>query len=332
MAFDRQNFVIYDEEFHTGAVETLERATIDLNASAGGTMSFVTENMKGEFLKESFFKDIDGLVRDRDPNDITDSAADDLTMGEEVGVKIHKSIHVEKTLNAFAGIGSSPEELSFVVGQIQGKRMSVDYLDTGIASVAAVLQSNANVIYDATATSNRKTISPVNLNRMKKRLGDQSQRIRALVMDSTMFHDLVEENIEAGLTDVAGVVVYGGMPATTGLPVIVTDSEYLQDPDPAGDGTEPAEHYILALTEGAVTLYEAEDRNVLSEVVGGKKNLIGRIQTEYALMPTVSGAAYTGSQHPTTADLADSANWNYVVQDKAGAGVLGKFNAIEDLA
>lgn len=328
-AFTRDTFVIYDEEYHSGAVEEIQRAAIELNAAAGGVMRMSTQTMRGEFLKESFYQDIQGLVRDRDPTDLTDSTPDDLTMGEEVSVKVHKSIHVEKALNAFKGLGNSPQEFSFVVGAIQGKRMAIDYIDTAVAAVTAALRATTAVQYDATATVDRKTISPSNLNRIKKRLGDQSQRVRAWVMDSTMLHDLVEENIETGLSDVAGVVVYGGSPATLGLPVIMTDSPYLMV---EGDGVTTVDnHFVLALTEGAVEVIEAEERSVLAETVGGKKNLIGRIQSEYAIMATVSGASYKGLQHPTKADLADPANWEFVVSDvKGGCGAIGIFEAIEE--
>jgi hypothetical protein len=324
VAFTRDTFVIYDEEYHTGAVEEIQRAAIELNSAAGGVMRMSTQTMRGEFLRESFYQDIQGLVRDRNPTDLGDSTPDDLTMGEEVSVKVHKSIHVEKALNAFKGLGNSPQEFSFVVGAVQGKRMAVDYMDTAISAVTAALRSQATVQYDATATS-KKSISPANLNRIKKRLGDQSQRVRAWVMDSTMLHDLVEENIESGITDVAGVVVYGGSPATLGLPVIMTDSPYLmtENVDPTLE-----DHYVLALCEGAVEVIEAEERSVLAETVGGKKNLIGRIQSEYAIMATVSGASYKGSQYPTKADLADPTNWEYVVSDiKGGCGAIGIFNA-----
>ena len=328
MAFSRDTFTIYDEEYHTGAVEEIQRASINLNESAGGTMRMTTQDMKGDFLKESFFKDIEGLVRDRDPNSTADSTADDLTTGEEISAKVFKSIHVEKTLNAFNALGSDPRQFSFIVGQMQGKRMAVDYLDTAIATALGGLLAESEVQYDATAVSGKETISPINLNRIKRRLGDQAQRVRAWVMSSTMLHDLVEENIESGLTDVAGVVVYGGNPATLGLPVIMTDSPYLENIDPAGDGSVDDQYYVMALTEGAIEVVESEDRAVLSDVVGGKVNLIGRIQSEYAITAKASGAAYTGAAHPTSADLADPSNWNRVVTDHKGYfGALGIFNA-----
>lgn len=326
MAFNRETFVIYDEEYHTGAVETLERVSFNLNESAGGVFSLVTQNLKGEFLKESFYNDIDGIVRDRDPNDLTGSTADDLTMGEEVGVKIGKSIHVEKALNAFKAIGSNPQEMSFIVGQIHGKRMAVDYLDTAIACTAAVLLSNADVQYDATVIAGKETISPSNLNRIKKRLGDASNRIVAFVTDATMYHDLVEENIEAKY-DFSGFQIYGGTPGSLGLPVIVTDSPYLMV---EGTGGAPDTHYVLALTANACKLYESEDFTVHTDIIGRLKNLVGLIQVEYALTPRVSGAAYTGQEHPTKADLADSTNWEYVVASKSGPGAIGKFFAIDE--
>lgn len=324
MAFTRDTFVVLDNEMHSGVVEVLDQATIDLNASANGVMSFVTDNMRGDFMKETFFRDIDGLVRDRDPNSTADITADDLTMGEEVSAKMFRSILVEKALSAMSALGSTPEVFSFAVGQIQGKRMAADYLNTGIAAVSAALRSNADTVYDATDVTGKETISPANLNRIKKRLGDASQRVRAWVMDSTMYHDLVEENIVSNVTDVASAVVYGASPATMGLPVIVTDSAALE----IDNGVDPNDHIVLALTEDAVQLIEAEERATHSEVVSGKENLLARIQNEYTLMAKVKGCSYTGTSAPTSAELGNPANWNMVMSVKNSAGAVGLFNAI----
>jgi len=323
MAFSRNTFVVYDEEYYTSAVEQIERAAIDLNNSAGGVMRFSTQNMKGDFLKEAFFKDIEGLIRDRDPTSTADSVADDLTSSQEVAAKVFKSIHVEKTLNSFNAIGSSPEEFSFIVGQIQGKRMAVDYLDTGIAAGIGALLAEPAVQYDATSVSGKETISPLNLNRIKRRLGDQANRIRAWVMSSTMLHDLVEENIENGIFYEGSYVIFGGNPATLGLPVIMTDSPFLEDS--ANDN-----HYVMALTEGAIDVIESEERAVFSDIVPRKENLIALIQSEYAVTVKASGASYTGNAYPTSADLASPNNWERVASSHKGYfGALGIFKARE---
>lgn len=323
MAFSRDTFVIYDNEYHTGMVEVIMQANVDMNSGSNGTMSMYADNMQGEFLKETFFKEVAGMVRDRDPNDLSDSVADDLIMGEVSAVKVHKSIHVEKTLNSWNAIGSDPRDLSYVVGTMQGKEVAVDYLNSSVASLVGAITSVAGLNYDATAVSGAETISPKGLNKMRRLLGDNGTAIRALVMDSTMYYDLVEENIDQVRTNVTDVVVYGGTPATLGLPVIVTDSPYLVVDE--GLGTEA--HYVLGLRGGAVSAIEAETPNVLAEVVGGKKNLIGRIQSEYAAMIRVDGFAWSGSIQPARADLAASANWSYVYTDtKSAPAVLGKFN------
>lgn len=327
MAFNRSTFVIYDEEFNTGMVEEIQQAAVSLNEAAGGVMSLSTQKMRGEFLKETFYKQITGLVRDRDPNDLTASTADDLTMGEEVGVKVHKSIHVEKALNAFEALGDDAREFSFLIGVQFSKAVLTDYLNSGIAAAVGALMSEASVQYDATAVAGKETISPANLNRIKKRLGDQGQRIRAWVMNSTLAYDLVEENIESKITNIADLAVAQGTFASLSIPVIITDSPFLT----VDNGVDPDDHYVLALTEDAVQAVESEDRNVLAEVVGGGKNLIGRIQSEFALTVGVAGAAYNGVAKPTKAMLADPANWAFVVTDvKSGPGAIGIFNAIAE--
>lgn len=330
MAFSRDTFVIYQNEFHSGMVETIMQRNVDLNATAG-TMSMFPREMQGEFLKETFFKEIKGMVRDRDPNDLTDSTADDIVQGEVKAVKVHKSIHVEKTLNSWNAIGSDPSQFSFVVGTQQGEEVARDYLNSSIAAVVGAIRSEAGLVFDATAsaTATERTIKPKNLNKMRRLLGDNGQSIRALVMNSTMYYDLVDDAIDAKLTNITDVVVYGGTPATMGLPVIVTDSPFLTGTATVGGTADTEVHYVVGLRDRAVAAMEAEAPTALAEVVGGKKNLIGRIQTEYALMCRVDGFAWTGAEHPTRADLATTTNWDYVFSDvKSAPGVVGVFVAL----
>lgn len=331
MAFNRETFVLYDEEHHSGLVESINRVALDMNNVAGGVFSLSASTKRGEFERESFFKQINGMVRDRDPNDLTESTADDLVMSETTAVKIHKSFHVEKSVNSFAALGAeTAQDFSFIVGQIQGSQMAVDYTDTAIAAATAALRSTADVQYDATAVTGKEAITPANLNRIHKTLGDQGGRIRAWVMNSVMFYDLVENGIEGGLETVAGnIQMYGGGPATLGLPAIVVDSPYLSEADEDED-TGPDSHFVLALTGNAVEVVESEAPANLAEVVGGLKNLVGRIQSEYAMNVKVSGYSYTGAAHPTRADLADSANWSLEVDPKVGIGAMGIFNEISD--
>lgn len=328
MAFNRETFVLYDEEHHSGLVEEINRVALDMNNVAGGVFSLSAAAKRGEFERDSFFKQINGMVRDRDPNDLTTSTADDLVMSETTAVKIHKSFHVEKALNAWLGLGAeTAQDFSFIVGQVQGGQMAVDYTDTAIAAATAALRSTAEVQYDATTVAGKEAITPANLNRVRKTLGDQGGRIRAWVMNSVMFYDLVENGIEGGLETVAGnIQMYGGGPATLGLPAIVVDSPYLSE----DGGTDPDKHFVLALTGNAVEVVESEAPANLADIVGGLKNLVGRIQSEYAMNVKVSGYSYTGAAHPTRADLADSLNWSLEVDPKVGIGAMGTFHEISD--
>src|SRR5690554_2045585 len=125
MAFTRNTFVIYQEEFNTGQTETLEQASVDF-ASAGGAVVMGVANKKGELEKASFFQSIAGLVEDRDPTDTSAASWADLTSSETVAVKVHRRSKVQKAVNAFKALGEDLGVMSFVFGQQHGKAVALD--------------------------------------------------------------------------------------------------------------------------------------------------------------------------------------------------------------
>jgi hypothetical protein len=80
---------------------------------------------------------------------------------------------------------------------------------------------------------------------------------------------------------------------------------------------------VLGLTEDACTISESEERNIVSELVTGKENLIMRIQGEYAFNVNVKGCAWdltNGGTNPSATALATSSNWDQVVSDVKSLG------------
>jgi hypothetical protein len=156
--------------------------------------------------------------------------------------------------------------------------------------------------------------------RSMAKMGDRSQRIRAWVMHSKPWFDLMEGQVSGGATNIADVVIYGGAPGTLGRPVIVTDSPYLVNLDSDGD----AESYnVLGLTDSAVVLNQSEDESILSDTVLGKENIIMQYQGEYAYNLRIKGFAYDGSANPNDATIGTSASWDFLMHDvKMGPGVL----------
>ena len=322
----KNDFVIYNDELHTGITEVLEQAAGPLDSGSNSTIRLVTQDLMGDFSKETFFDLVDGLVKERDPTSLADVTPSGLNQSEQVAPKVNRQIGPhEDTLDKFKKIDEDPAVMSFIIGQQAGVGVRLDFLNTGMIALATAMQTEAGMVYDHVAAGGSvTTLEPKAINKGVAQLGDASGRVRSLVMHSKPFFDLVDDAIGTNLTGLTDIVIFGGVPGAMGLPVFKSDSDGLVDLDPAGDGTADPIYFVLGLTEGALTLTQSEERNVHSELVGGKANIIARWQAEYAYNVKVKGFSYVGtSASPTNAELGTAANWNYIKTDvKSGPGVV----------
>ncbi|AHX01196.1 putative major capsid protein [Nitrincola phage 1M3-16] len=324
MAYTQATFVIYDEQYFSGVTEVLSQAAVEM-AAAGGVMRIGTRLLKGQLDEASFFQNIDNLVSDRNPDDLSAADFSDLTMSQTRGVKTHRSSKVEKTVNAFKALGESPELMSFVLGRQHAKAFALDYTNTGIASVAAALESLSGATLNVSAESGAAgQLNVSNLVKLRAKMGDNASAIRAWVMHSQAAHKLLGDAVASQVDSVAGVAIYRAEVGSLGLPIIVTDSPYLVE---VNSTTGDIEGYkVLGLTESAVLMEESEEQELLTRLDDTKKNITARITVETAYTVNVKGFAWDGSTAPTKADLADSGNWDYVYASvKQGPGVLGIF-------
>jgi hypothetical protein len=313
------DFKIYPNQFFGGMVETLQIETDVWNASSAGVMQFSTQQMRGDYEKQSFFQRLGSLVNDRDPTSTASVTDSKLTQDEIISIKVNKRIGpMAETLDVWKKVALDPAEFSVVMGQQAGKDVAAQYVSSALYSVRAVLKSiGAGVQYDATAQT-LKTANHTALVNAMALLGDKSSRIAAFVMHSAQYFELVKQSIADNVFQVAGAVIYSGTPATFGKPVVVTDSPATFDP---ATGSVLAKYDILALVPGAVEVVESEDRSVLSQYITGLANLSLRIQGEYAYNMRVKNASFTGAINPNDAALQLAANWTFKAQDlKNGPG------------
>jgi major capsid protein 13 len=314
------DFKVYPDQFYSGLVETLQQETDLWNASSGGVMQFTTQLMRGDYQKQSFFKNTAGIVQDRDVTSIASVPDLKLTQDEVISIKVNKRIGpVADTLDAWKKIAVDPNEFSVIFGQQAGKTVAINYVDSALASLRASLKSIGSAVqYDASADT-LKTANHTALISGMSLLGDKASRIGAFVMHSKTYFELVKQSVADNIVNVADVTIYHGTAATFGKPVIVTDSASLYD---VTAGSPLLTKYdVLALVPGAVEVIESEDRNVASFEITGLANLAMRIQSEYAYNLKVKGMSYTGAVQPTDASLAVTGNWTFKMGDiKNGPG------------
>lgn len=320
------NFVVYQDEMRGGIIETLTQASNYFNA-AGGAIAMSTISRRGDFSKETFFKNIANLVTRRDTSSV--SAATDLllAMDELISVKLNRKIGpVSQTYDAFAKVAMSmdPQEFSFLLGNMVGKGMQVEMLNSALRSVRAALNNQAAVKHTVATNGTMKTSDLVT---GLSKFGDAAGNIAAFVMHSKVYFDLMQHQIGTSANGdiVSGVVVQAATPLTLNRPVIVTDSDALLVTGGSGS-TAFTDYFTLGLTPTAVGVENSESERVVLQEITGLENLVIRMQGEYAYNVGVKGFKWdtaNGQANPSDAALATGTNWDKAVtENKSLAGVI----------
>ena len=311
---------VYHEEFFGGFNEVVQQNSNVFNGASANAIRLVPRMFKGDYDRESFFKAIETIVSRRDPTSVADADIQKLEQGELQGVKLNRKIGpVYNTIDSFKKIQVDPREFSFVLGQQTGEEALRDYVNTGALSVSTAIQALTPSMV-VTATGTDKLTAQYLIKTMAK-MGDRAQRIRAWVMHSKPWFDLMEGQVTDKVTNISDVVIYGGSPGTLGRPVIVTDSPYLVNYQTVTSNPDGDNYIVLGLTEDAVVMNQSEDESIMSDVLLGKENLIMQYQGEYAYNLRVKGFAFANSVNPTAATLGTTGNWTFQMHDvKLGPG------------
>lgn len=315
--------VIYQPQFFGQFTEVVQQFADVFNGGSNGSMIVRPRLLQGDLEQESFIKHIPGLIRIRDPKSNANVADKKIEQDELIRVKVNYGIGpVAQTLDFWRKIGRDPMEMSFYLGQQTGRQAAVNYVNTGILTLATALEAQGSLTYDVTATGETdKRLRTEYLVRANALFGDRSDSIRAYVMHSKPWHDILETQITDGVTNVAGVrIITGELSEVLGRPVIVTDSEELVVRDAYN---EVIGYKTLGLVQNALEIAQSEEEYVTMNEVSGHENITWRLQGEYAANYGVQGFAYTGEEQPDLADLGNTANWDFRYHDKKmSAGVV----------
>lgn len=306
---------IYQEQFYGGYYEVVAQQVEVFGAASANALILRTLNHKGDYVQEAFNKYVSGLVTRRDITSVASATAVKATQDEKVSVKVHRKVLIEWAAFAAEHAGSTLDEQFFAAGRQAALDELADKVNTCLGAVSAAISGVSGLVLDAGAS----TISHVLLSRAMFKMGDRAQAIKAWVMHSTIFANLVEQAIADKIDSVAGVVIYGGSPGTLGKPVIVTDSPNL---------IESSDHIVLGLVEGAVICTESAGRRTLVEEVGGNENIIQRLQVEYAYDVAIKGYKWdvgNGGANPDSSTITTASNWDKVatsIKDCAGVRLV----------
>lgn len=309
------DFNIIEEQFYGGMNDVIARNTAAFNGASNNAIRLVGRGAIGNFMEESFFTQMSGLVSRRDITSV--SAATDIAFASDVQkyVKVNRKLGpVANTLDSLRKIGINSERMSFFVGQQAGQAKLVDWLDTLLVSGVTALakttsggpSGNGSFLDKSSSASN--TMQYSYLIDGLALFGDAGNDIAAWVMHSKAFYDLMKTNVSVATDRVAGATIYEGTAGTLGRPVIVTDSAKLINTDGITSGTDS--YYTLGLTANGLVAFDSEEDIIVDDIVTGTENLIYRIQGEHAYNIQVKGLSYTNTGvNPADSALATAGNW-----------------------
>lgn len=312
------DFVIRDEYFQRQFIETLGQNVNAFNGASGGAIRLVTMEEQGHYAKTRFFDLPTDIVASRDISDISSSVTDKkLTQDELITVKVNRTLGpFAAAEDAFFKLGSSPEELSMLLGQRFAEQVTQDYLNVALNSLEAALSQESGVVYDYSGTG---TIVHAAMITALSKFGDAANRIRLWVQHSKPNFDLMAANVTVASGNIAGMTLIDAQIASLNRPILVTDSSALRI-----TGT-PVDYVTLGLVEDAVVVTQSEPMRIYAERDLTKPNVIVRWRGEYAFNVGVRGYKWdtaNGGINPSDAALATSSNWDKVVaRDKDLPGV-----------
>jgi hypothetical protein len=312
------NFVINDDLFDTIFIEQINQNVNAFNVASANSIRFVTQMLEGDYAKTRFFDRLTGGVARRDTTSVSAATDTALTQDEVISVKCSRGFGpYAQTLDAFEKAQISSEQMTSNLAIMFADEFLKDALNTGLtAGVAALSQTTGgqDLTYDYSGTGN---LSHAALIAGRAKMGDAFGRIKAWVMHSKAYHDLVAAQVSVASGNVADFAIYEGNAGTLGLPVVVTDSASL-----VLDATTD-NYYTLGLTDNAIVVQESENRRMVSDLITGLDNLVMRVQGEHAYNVEVKGFKWdttNGGTNPTSGTIGTGTNWDSVVADDKDKG------------
>lgn len=313
----------FNKRVFTTATEIIRQKLEVFNAASRGTMVLRTASNGPNYNEESFFKDIPGLVRRRNPNAATAVSEVTLQTGVKRDVKVAAGtppINVTKAW--YKWINESPEVASATIAQQLAPAMLRDMLTIAIGCVRVALNSQTAVVHDATAGTDKKWTIANQITTASK-FGDRSNEILAWVGHSASLSSFYLNNA----TNAQNLFTYEGLNVLQdpfGRLFLQTD-----DPNLIVAGT-PEVYHILGLVAGAVTVEQNNDFYAVLDERTGEENIKAVYQAEWSYNVAVKGFAWdaaNGGIAPNNAALLTATNWDKIAGDnKSLAGVVCKTN------
>lgn len=313
----------FNRRVFSTATEIIRQQLNLWNAASRGTISLRAASNGPNYNEESFFKELSGLVRRRNPNANTSVSPITLQTAINRSVKVAAGtppIQIDPAW--YRWIGENPDLAATVIGQQLAPAMMKDMLSAAIGAARVALANQAAVLNDVTAATDKKW-SIANQIGTAAKFGDRSGEILTWVSHSASLNSFYLNNA----TNSQNLFSYEGLNVNEdafGRTFIQSDESSL-----VTTGT-PDAYWILGLTAGAINVEQNNDFDAVLVNATGNENINRTYQAEWSYNVGIKGFQWdsaNGGAAPTTAALLTASNWDKVVTDnKSLAGVVCKTN------
>ncbi|MEM8937366.1 MAG: major capsid protein [Pseudomonadota bacterium] len=322
---------------HTGIIEGVSQ-NIDLfNSLSNGTIVLRDPVNRGAYHADEIyfgtFEDFTtrhkvasgGSLSSDDVKNISDIQVRDVKMNKKIVVQqdeqfFRKGASGIQNIDEAAGVVRGAIEREFVRAALKSQ------LNDCVNAVQAAIRSQTALVNDVAtgaASAGAGGLTHARLNTTLAKLGDQRGRIRALVMHSESYRQLVDQNVGAALTGVSDLVLREGTTATYGLPVLVTDAASLTG-DLIGSAGTADEYIVLGLVENAIELTVTEAYTFDVTKMTGQEIPSYEMFGRWAHSLKAKGLSWktASADNPTETALGTTTNWEKkATSEKMCAGV-----------
>lgn len=317
-------FTYFPELFKAGYIDTLQKRVDLYNQSTNGVITLAAQDAEGVLQREKFMKRSQNIVKRADRD--SDADASVVTLDEDE----FKRAFIDGLAGPFEtgelermAAGRPMEEVNEALGAMVGEAVFEDYTESLMSACIGALTSNADLTFSyEDGSADLKTMEPDALNQGMGLFGDQRRDLQLILMHSAVETQLIDFGINAASDPIVARGALEGQPATLRKPYITADLDALTITDGTGSITG---YRTLILRTGGAGVEEVKQAELVES--GNQflnRGITRKVGGDYRFNVKVQGFSFNDSvANPTEAELADTANWSYVMTDKKlAAGVV----------
>jgi len=306
------NMAVFNSFMYDSATETIKQQVDIFNSATRGAISLTSGQNVGDYDFDTMFKQISGLVGNRDAYGSGALTPVDLEQLQRASVKVAgqtKLVRYEP--QQFDWIDRNAEEAGVAFGVQVAQGMMQYMLNSALAAAGAAVSGVAALNHDGTAAV--ATLGSLNTGASK--FGDRAGDIVAWVMHSKSLHDIYGNALTNSerLFDFGGVrVIQDGF----GRPLIMTDSPALFLVDGGGGGIDW--YYQLGVVAGGILLEDNQTYRAYADQDIAQENVQNTMKAEFDFNLGLKGYTWdttNGGKSPDDATIATQTNWDQTATD-----------------